>query len=81
MPVNITLKNIPDDLYERLKLSARAHRRSINSEVIVSPERALVSQQIDPDEMLVMARKLRKKTERRPITDEDLSGTTIEGQK
>jgi plasmid stability protein len=81
MPVNITLKNIPDDLYERLKLSARAHRRSINSEVIVSLERALVSQQIDPDEMLVMARKLRKKTERRPITDEDLSGTTIEGQK
>jgi len=30
----VTLKNIPDELYERLKATAQAHRRSINSELI-----------------------------------------------
>ncbi len=31
----ITVKNIPGDLYEHLKERAQAHRRSLNSEVIV----------------------------------------------
>ena len=31
----LTLKNIPNEVYERLKLSAVAHRRSMNSEAIV----------------------------------------------
>jgi len=32
MPTTLTLKNIPDFVYDRLKLSAEAHRRSMNSE-------------------------------------------------
>ena len=35
MSVTLTLKNIPEDVYRRLKLSAEAHRRSLNSEAIV----------------------------------------------
>lgn len=31
MPTTITLNNLPDDVYERLKQSAEAHRRSLNS--------------------------------------------------
>lgn len=30
----VTFKNIPDDLYEQLKQSAKAHHRSVNSELI-----------------------------------------------
>lgn len=41
MPTTITLKNIPDELYERLKAAAKAHRRSLNNEVIVCLESAL----------------------------------------
>ena len=37
----ITLKNIPDELLERLKRRARAHRRSVNSEVICCLETVL----------------------------------------
>lgn len=37
----ITLKNIPDDLLERLKRRARAHRRSLNSEAICCLEAVL----------------------------------------
>lgn len=42
MPKTLTLKNIPDDIYERLKLSAEANRRSMNSEAIVCMETALL---------------------------------------
>lgn len=34
MPANITLKNIPDELYEKLKISADFNRRSINIEAV-----------------------------------------------
>jgi plasmid stability protein len=33
MPV-LTIRNVPDDLHERLKARAEEHRRSLNSEVI-----------------------------------------------
>lgn len=39
MPATLTLKNIPDAVYERLKRSAEAHRRSVNSEAIACLER------------------------------------------
>jgi len=42
----ITLKNIPNDLYKRLKLMAKANHRSINSEIIYTLEKSLgVSQE------------------------------------
>ncbi|MFL6375317.1 MAG: FitA-like ribbon-helix-helix domain-containing protein [Pyrinomonadaceae bacterium] len=37
----LTIKNFPDDLYADLTLAAKTHRRSINSEAIVSVERGL----------------------------------------
>ena len=42
MTTTLTLKNIPDAVYERLKLSAEAHRRSMNSEAIVCLEQVLL---------------------------------------
>ena len=67
---NITLKNVPPELYERLKRSAKANRRSINSEIIVCIERALYSRKIDVEGILPRARKLREETVDYPITDE-----------
>jgi plasmid stability protein len=37
----ITVKNIPTELYELLKQSAAANRRSINSEILTCIERAV----------------------------------------
>jgi plasmid stability protein len=31
----ITIRNVPDDLYERLKALAKRNRRSLNQEVVV----------------------------------------------
>ena len=59
MPTTLTLKNIPDSVYERLKASAALHRRSMNSEAIVCLEAVLAPSRIAPAERLVRARELR----------------------
>jgi plasmid stability protein len=59
MPTTLTLKNIPDEVYERLKRSAEAHRRSMNSEAIVCLETVLLSSRPAPSERLARARALR----------------------
>jgi len=70
----ITVKNIPPELYERLKQAASENRRSINSEIIVCIERAVYSPKTrTPGEMLSKARELRRKTSGHPVTDEDFT--------
>lgn len=59
MPTTMTLKNIPDEIYERLKASAAAHRRSLNREAIVCLESVLLPERIAPEERLARARTLR----------------------
>lgn len=59
MPTTLTLKNIPDDVYARLKLSAEVHRRSLNGEAIVCLEAVLFPAKIAPSERLARARELR----------------------
>ena len=66
----ITVKNIPQDLYECLKQSAEAHRRSINSEIIVCIEQAVRYRKVDPQAMIATARQLREKTTGYRITDD-----------
>jgi len=60
MPVTITLKNIPDDIYARLKEAADAHHRSLNSEVIACLERTLLPTRVPAQERLARARQLRQ---------------------
>lgn len=59
MPTTLTLKNIPDEIYERLKAAAEMHRRSLNSEAIVCLETVLTPTRISPSERLARARQLR----------------------
>ncbi len=67
----ITVKNIPPELYERLKQAAAANHRSLNSEIIVCIEQVVGSNRVEPEEILARARKLREKTANYPITDEE----------
>lgn len=61
MPTTVTLKNIPDEVYDRLKWSAEVHRRSINNEAIVCLETVLVPSRVSPQERLARARATREK--------------------
>ena len=59
MPTTLTLKNVPDAVYDRLKLSAETHRRSLNSEAIVCLESVLLPTKVMPSERIARARELR----------------------
>ncbi len=48
----ITVKNIPDDIYEKLKAKANTNRRSINSEIINCIEKNVTSTRIDPEKFI-----------------------------
>lgn len=59
MPTTLTLKNIPDQLYERLRRTATLHRRSLNSEAIVCLERVLLPSVMQASERIARAQALR----------------------
>ena len=76
----LTIKNIPDDLYVRLKEAARTHRRSLNSEILYCVERVLVPYKVDASEHLAMARKIREKTAGYTLSDEALDSAKNAGR-
>lgn len=76
----ITLKNIPDDLYEKLKQRAMEHHRSINSEVIVCLERAVQSGRVDPESFLPKLEALHKRVALPPLTEKFLREAKNEGR-
>ena len=77
---SITVKNIPDDVYAALKAQAEANHRSINSEIIVSIERAVRTQRLDVDATLAQARALRRLGTGAPLGDEELNAAKAAGR-
>jgi plasmid stability protein len=71
--VSLTIKNIPQDVYARLKEAAASNRRSINSQVITIIDEALRSRQVTPEEWIPTARKIRELTADYVITDEEFN--------
>lgn len=69
----ITLKNIPEELYERIKKRAKEQRRSINGEVIMSLEGVFLKRVRTQEEILADVDRLREKTrDMPPLTDEEI---------
>ena len=68
----ITIKNMPDALYGRLKLKASEHRRSLNKEVITCLEQSTGSVPLDPETFLAGAREIRKLVKGPPLTERRL---------
>lgn len=80
MATTLTLKNIPDEVYDRLKASAVAHRRSMNSEAIVCLESALMPTKLSPAERLARARTLRSALPRGKFKARDIDAMKREGR-
>ena len=76
----ITVKNIPPELYERLRQAAAANHRSLNSEIIVCIEQVVGSNRIQPEEILARARGLREKTAGYSITDDEFTRAKSAGR-
>ncbi len=81
MPVSLTLKNIPDSVYEQLKAAAAMHRRSLNSEAIVCLEAVLLPQRVAPNERLARARALRTSLPQGAFTASDIDAAKQAGRK
>lgn len=69
---DVTIENIPDHLYEKLKTRAEENRRSMNNEAISCLERALQGGRIDPEAFLVKVEALQQQVSLPPLTDEIL---------
>ncbi len=80
MPKTLTLKNIPDDVYDRLKLSALLNRRSMNSEVMVCLETALLPSKATPTQGLARARALRASMPPVAFDAQDIDSMKREGR-
>ncbi len=77
----LTIKNIPPEVYERLKRRAKASRRSINQEVIAVIEQSLETSPIDVDSTLKRTREIRELTARYCIRDDEIENWKDEGRK
>ena len=80
MPTTLTLKNIPDAVYERLKQSAEANRRSMNSEAIVCLETVLLPNRLTPAERLEQVRALRRSLPRATYHPRDIDAFKRKGR-
>lgn len=80
MPTTLTLKNIPDEIYERLRQSADLHRRSLNSEAIVCLETMLVPTRIGAAQRLARARALRAELSQSKFRAKDIEAAKRAGR-
>jgi plasmid stability protein len=78
--VAITVKNIPVELYERVKERAKTNHRSINSEMITILEQSLLLRPIDVAETLERTQRIRELTAHYTITDEEIKHMKNEGR-
>lgn len=76
----LTIKNIPEELYAKLKQSAQRHHRSVNSHTIVCLEQALRGRRLDPEAFLARVRILQQKVSLPELTDEFLQDAKNEGR-
>jgi len=80
MPTTLTLKNIPEAVYDRLKLAAEMHRRSLNSEAIVCLESVLLPTKMMPHERIARARELRAALPSAKFRARDVDAAKREGR-
>lgn len=76
----LTIKNIPDNLYNELKHAAEQHHRSINSEVIVCLKRFLRPHKASPEDRLSGIQALRAQIPPGIITAEEIDQAIGEGR-
>lgn len=76
----LTIKNIPVDLYEELKLTAQQHHRSINSEVIMCLKQKLFPNKSSTQDTLSSIQALRSQIKSDLITPQEIEQAINEGR-
>lgn len=76
---SITIKNIPDPLYQKIRESSQQNRRSINAEIIYCLEEKLLSTTSN-NISLEQIRSTRSLSKRHLLTQEDIENAKNEGR-
>jgi len=76
----ITIKNMPERLYEALKNKAQQHHRSLNKEVIHSLEYAVQDEKMTAQEILTGAREVREKIAKYRVSEKRLNKMKRQGR-
>ena len=76
----LTIKSIPEELYQELKKAAKTHHRSLNSEVIASLELILKPVKMTPRQHLENARAIRSRIHSNHISMEDIDSAKKNGR-
>jgi antitoxin FitA len=80
MATSITLKNIPEHVYNSLRAAADAHHRSLNGEIIACLEQSLLPAKSNAHEHLAKARELRQTLAPYRFTADEIASTIKEGR-
>ncbi len=76
----LTIKNIPETLYQALKSTAKAHRRSINNEVIILLEEKLLLHTEAGVDWTNKVETIRAKIPVDAISEDDIENAIISGR-
>lgn len=78
--VTVTLKNIPEHVYERIKAQAKINHRSINGEILSILDQAISLPPMDVKTTLDRARKVRELTANYVVTADEIEKMINEGR-
>ncbi len=78
--VTLTIKNVPPEIYERIKVHAKQNHRSINGEIISILEKAVSIPPLDVQATLERAKKIRELTANYVITADEIEKMINEGR-
>ena len=77
---SLTIRNMPQEVLDRLREKAASARRSLNSEVLACLEAAAQATPLDPDALLARIRAVRRTPARLRLTDRTLNRLKSEGR-
>ncbi|MGL6340085.1 MAG: FitA-like ribbon-helix-helix domain-containing protein [Waterburya sp.] len=78
---NITVRNIPEEVYQEIKNEASRNKRSINSEIILRLKKGCTNEQADRLLTLEKIRQLRNTTKgRMKLTEEIISQARLDSE-
>jgi len=76
---SFTLKNVPNELLERVRAAAEVHHRSINGEILACLERAF-GIATPPAEVITLARELRQGFRGQPLALDEVNAAKSIGR-
>ena len=76
---SVTIKNIPENIYKKLKARAKANHRSINGEIMNVLTHEVNEPDLNVEEFLKQAEEMRKRINI-SVTDEELIAYKNEGR-